>query len=144
MNKSTDDNSDAGLSNKEISWEDFSPAVYWDNNYQELRPDDKVILQHIAAFFREYFERDPCPETGRRAIDVGTGPNLYPLLSVLPWSTEILLTDISANNRAWLRRELDCPRVPWTWMPFWETLRGGREYGDIHDPVGHILEMRRT
>ncbi len=62
----------------------------------------------------------------QRAIDVGSGTNLYPALLMLPWTEQILLTDYSESNVSWLRRHVMDDDATWTWQPFWQELRRRR------------------
>jgi NNMT/PNMT/TEMT family protein len=111
-------------------WDLFDSDVYFANNYRELRKDDKRIIEIIAAFFHR---RGPREGPGR-AIDVGTGANLYPALSMLPFASEVRLCERAHSNRSWLLRELIAPQQ--SWEQFWTAIADGRaEYEKIKDPL---------
>jgi hypothetical protein len=117
--------------NAEAPWSDFSSDDYWRLNYQKLEAVDQEIIHRVSLFFMYAFaKRSPA----QRAIDVGSGPNLYPALLMLPWTEQILLTDYSANNIRWLRWHISDENATWTWQPFWRELYKLRGYNRISEP----------
>ena len=84
-----------------FSWDDFSSQDYWRHNYVTVQPEDQEIIDWVSKFFIQAFASH---DRARRAIDVGSGANLYPALLMLPWTDQILLSDFSASNVRWLRR----------------------------------------
>jgi hypothetical protein len=124
--------------NAEAPWNDFSSQDYWRHNYQEMQPVDQEIIHQVSAFFIHAFgDRRPA----QRAIDVGSGPNLYPALLMLPWTEQLLLSDYSAGNVRWLRRHVaDDDEGPWTWQPFWGELRELQGYNRIGEPRKQLRE----
>jgi hypothetical protein len=121
--------------NADVKWADFPSADYWDRNYKELLPPDKKILQLVGSFFSA-----KCPTLPRikRAIDVGSGTNLYPALLMLPWVDQILLTDYSESNVRWLRSQIMNDDMngdaEWTWGPFWRELQSIKGYNQVSEP----------
>jgi hypothetical protein len=117
--------------NAEAPWQDFSSQEYWRHNYQRVLTADQEIIGRVGSFFINSF-------TGRdraqRAIDVGSGPNLYPALLMLPWTDQILLTDYSAHNVRWLRDHVMDAHAVWTWQPFWQELEKRHGYNEIIGP----------
>jgi hypothetical protein len=107
--------------NREVPWERFDPEIYWDENYSHLRKDDQFILTTVGTFFAEYFRRqfrrEGPPTIG---IDVGSGSNFYPALTLLPWCNRIVLSDCSPTNRAWLEQHR--LEIGKTWQDFWVEL----------------------
>jgi hypothetical protein len=81
-------------------WEAFDPDQYFAYNYRELRDDDRRIMEIV----RDYFARTGV--SGARGVDVGTGPNLYPALAMLPYCRSLTLSDISHTNTRWLTGHL--------------------------------------
>jgi len=90
--------------NADANWNRFSSDDYWRRNYHELQAEDQEIIRLVSRFFIRAFAGRP---PARRSVDVGSGTNLYPALLMLPWAEQILLTDFSASNVDWLRRQLD-------------------------------------
>jgi hypothetical protein len=117
--------------NADVRWADFQSEEYWDRNYAELLLPDKKILQLVGSFFSK-----TCPLNLRveRAIDVGSGTNLYPALLMLPWADQIQLTDYSESNVRWLRGQVMDDDQVWTWEPFWRELHTFKGYNQISDP----------
>jgi NNMT/PNMT/TEMT family len=115
--------------NADARWAEFPSEDYWNRNYKTLLAPDKKMLQLVSAFFSRI-----CPMQPRvkRAIDVGSGTNLYPALLMLPWVDQILLTDYSESNVRWLRGQV--MGGEWTWEPFWRELQPLKGYNQISEP----------
>jgi hypothetical protein len=103
-----------------------------------LRADDTEIIRAVGEFFARHFSTHPWPV--ERGVDVGSGSNLYPALSMLPWCREIHLTDHSPSNVAWLKQHAAgaagaARQQPWVWQPFWDEFRDNfKGYPTIPDP----------
>jgi len=123
------------LHNAEVQWNTFSPEDYWERNYLKLQAEDQEIIRRVSQFFVAACSGRP---RARRGIDVGSGTNLYPALLTLPWTDQLLLTDFSASNVRWLRRELADDSFAWRWQPFWDELHGVERYAEIDDPRKHL------
>lgn len=123
------------LHNADVQWNRFSSHDYWQRNYHELQAEDQEIIRLVRQFFIATFKDRPL---ARRGIDVGSGTNIYPALLMLPWTDRILLTDYSASNVRWLRRQLADDCATWTWQPFWHELREAERYDEIDDPRKHL------
>lgn len=120
--------------NADAQWNTFSSQDYWQQNYHELQPEDEEIIRRVSQFFIATFRDRP---RAARGIDVGSGTNLYPALLMLPWTEQILLTDISEGNVRWLSRQL-ADGAAWTWEPFWHELREAERYNEIDNPRKHL------
>lgn len=123
--------------NADGCWEDFAPDEYWRRNYENMQAEDQEIIHRVNVFFRKVFKSHP---RAQRAIDVGSGTNLYPALLMLPWTDQILLTDQSASNVRWLHRRVMDDGAPWTWQPFWREVRDLEGYSGIGDPRGQLRQ----
>jgi len=122
--------------NAEAPWSDFSSHDYWSHNYEKMQPEDQEIIRRVSHFFIQVFDgRRPA----QRAIDVGSGTNLYPALLMLPWTDHLLLTDHSASNVRWLRRHVE-DDASWTWEPFWRELHELEGYNRIGEPRKQLQE----
>lgn len=117
----TDPTTGTDLRNSDVSWSEFDSVSYWKNNYQVLHENDILIIRAVGEFFVECFDHGSAP-TARNSIDVGSGANLYPALTMLPWSKRITLTDYSETNLKWLKQYASDLSGPWDWSPFWEEL----------------------
>lgn len=117
--------------NADVRWEDFPSQDYWHRNYKEMLPPDKEIIRLVGSFFSEAFRGHARVQ---RAIDVGSGTNLYPALLMLPWAEQILLTDYSESNVRWLRGQIMDDSGAWTWQPFWGELQALEGYDQVSEP----------
>jgi hypothetical protein len=126
------------LHNADAPWNRFSSDDYWKHNYHKLQPEDQEIIHRVSQFFGHAFA-DSSPGQ-RRGIDVGAGTNLYPALLMLPWTSQILLTDFSPSNVDWLRHHVADDDGPWTWWPFWRELQEAEGYNEIGEPRKQLRE----
>lgn len=124
------------IGNADVEWDSFDSAAYFAHNYRRLRLDDARIIQFVADFFQ-----DRGPHKWRaRAIDVGSGANLYPALTMLPFAAEVALCERAHSNRDWLEDELRHPHA--SWKQFWAAMTPGRpDYQAINKPL-EVLRSR--
>lgn len=120
------------MRNAEAPWGTFDSYEYWRSSYTRVLPEDRGIIDLVSRFFISAL-------AGRgqagHAIDVGSGSNLYPALLMLPWTSQILLTDYSANNVAWLHQNVVIiDDASWPWQPFWDELAPRNDYSQIGEP----------
>jgi len=127
----------AGGHNGDYAWDEFDSGDYYQHNYAQLRDDDRQIVKLVADFF----EAQNVP-AGARGIDVGTGPNLYPALTMLPFCDHITLYEYSASNIRWLTREKAAGWPSWeqAWQPFWDVLGLQPPYRDVAHPRDLLTE----
>ena len=123
------------VGNADVDWDEFDSQAYFQHNYGELREDDARIIEIIANFFQSAF-----PRHLGNAIDVGSGTNLYPALTMLPYSSRVTLFERAFTNRQWLKHELDEPRDSWKY--FWDAISTGRlPYANINNALD-VLHSR--
>jgi len=116
----------AAATNAEVDWEDFEPEEYAAHNYGSLRDDDRLILEKVRDFFAK------AEVSGARGVDIGSGSNIYPALTMLPFCKSIELREFSARNVGWLRRQIN--NYEDNWDKFWDVLRQDSEFAKITDP----------
>jgi hypothetical protein len=114
------------LLNSQANWDAFDSRAYRDHNYRTLRDDDQQIIIKVRDFFAGTGVVDG------RGFDVGTGSNLYPAMSMLPFCSQIDLHEYAPDNLAWLREEL--PAYDTAWDPFWAEFAANPVYARITDP----------
>jgi hypothetical protein len=119
------------IRNDAVQWSDFDAGEYWKINYASVLPEDAEIIQCASKFLIE-----ACGEPARlkRAVDVGTGTNLYPALLMLPWAEHIVFTEHASPNIDWLSDNLADAPGEWRWQPFWDLVAGLPCYRTIEDP----------
>ncbi|MEX5632597.1 SCO2525 family SAM-dependent methyltransferase [Parafrankia sp. FMc2] len=121
-------------------WDRFDPDAYYELNYSALRADDRQILEGVRAYFAT-FAAAAAAERPLSGLDVGSGSNLYPTLSMLPWCDQITLVEFGASNVAWLEKEIKAYGA--TWDEFWDVLCQEPAYGAVEDPR-RLLAERAT
>ncbi|MBM2623072.1 hypothetical protein JIG36_46990 [Actinoplanes sp. LDG1-06] len=127
-----------GLSNSDVPWDSFDSDAYFESNYRWLLREDAEIIGIVADHFRRW-----APRPGRAgAIDVGTGTNLYPALTMLPFAERVTLFERSLSNRAWLTNQLREPAE--SWEPFWAEMRGRPEYDRIAGPLDRLASCSQV
>jgi len=95
-----------------------------------LRPDDEQIISIVADYFQARKARDGWRD---KAIDVGSGANLYPALTMLPFTSEVTLYERAQSNCDWLRSQKALPNE--SWWQFWSHMTAGRpDYRGIKEP----------
>ena len=69
-----------------IDWIKFDPDQYVQDNYLYIHDEDKQIIDLLISFYARL------PKI-KSAVEVGVGPNLYPLMLMLPKAQHILAID---------------------------------------------------
>ncbi|EFC83082.1 SCO2525 family SAM-dependent methyltransferase [Parafrankia sp. EUN1f] len=133
----------AWTGNSKGPWDLFDPKEYHGDNYAVLRDDDREIIEGVRDFFVT-FAAEAADGPTLRGLDVGSGSNLYPALTMLPWCRRLTLVEFSAKNVEWLRDEVQSYGS--SWDPFWDVLSKERAYADAGDPrraLAERTEIRR-
>lgn len=125
--------------NADVEWDEFDSEAYFEHNYGELHREDAEIIRIVADFFQRVAPRD----WRERAIDVGSGANLYPAMTMLPFASEVVLYERAFTNREWLEGQLREPAK--SWQQFWDAVSDDRkEYGRIKDPLELLSRSARV
>ncbi|MBX6355188.1 MAG: methyltransferase [Micromonosporaceae bacterium] len=125
--------------NADYEWDEFDPVDYLKRNYAVLREPDRRIITEVRRYFTAVAGH-PSPPT--RGIDVGSGSNLYPALAMLPFCTEITLSDRSESNVEWLVDELRW--YSGVWDPFWTELTESPPYARIGNPRTQLYSKAKV
>jgi hypothetical protein len=124
--------------NQNYSWSQFDSEAYFQHYYGDPHPDDdKVIAQAAAAF------KHAQPKGAKLSIvDVGTGPNLFPLFVALPRASRITAWEYATSNVAWLKAELASDVLRPQWRHFWQVTRDayGPDFGLPENPIPLLRE----
>jgi len=94
---------------KQNKWAQFDPQVYLANNYRRLHEEDRMIIKILADFYRKI------PKL-QLTCEVGVGPNLYPIIALLPISKKVVAIDYSLKNIAYLTSQKK--QVDTFWGPY--------------------------
>lgn len=122
--------------NDDFAWDEFNSSAYYEHNYATLQGEDERILEAVGRFFSA---ADIPP--GAHGIDVGSGANLYPAFSMLPFCQDIVLWEWSAANVRWLKEETQSYSAEWD--PFWSVVAHYPAYAAVADPREMLARRSR-
>jgi len=106
--------------NADYSWDEFDTEAYFTHYYRELHPDDeRVIRLTVAALAQAAPAGDQL-----QVIDVGTGPNLFPLFAAMPRAARLTVWEYAPTNVAWLKAEIERDAMRPQFEEFWAVVRG--------------------
>jgi hypothetical protein len=89
------------LRNRDVDWDVWPVADYLNENYRRLHAADIAVIEHHSAVYREL------PVDGvDRSLELGAGPNLYPLMLAAAAARRIEAVEPSAAGLAYLRKQL--------------------------------------
>lgn len=91
----------------ETDWDGFDSEAYFQHNYSSLRAHNERYMHMLCDASSDW-----APES-RRVLDIGTGSNLFPVISLLPFASRIECSDRSASNRNWLESEFRGDGARW-------------------------------
>lgn len=121
--------------NAEFPWDTFDSRSYFAANYSKIRHDDQKIVEVVRDFFSVSGVR------AAEGIDVGSGPNLYPALAMLPLCETVTLYEYSDSNIEWLHGQKEHYSRPWD--AFWDVLAGDPLYEAVPDPRDELRRRAR-
>jgi len=124
--------------NVDFDWNGFDTAVYYAHNYLNLRDDDRQIIEQVGDHFVDVLD----DLQGLRGIDVGTGPNLYPALTMLPFCAEVTLFEHAKTNLDWLDEQKVNNWPSWddAWGECWKVLSDRPVYQRFDNPRNKLRE----
>ncbi|WP_435971628.1 class I SAM-dependent methyltransferase [Streptomyces sp. Qhu_M48] len=103
--------------NRDADWNAWPVADYLAENYRRLHPLDIGVIRHHAAVYRGY-----APGTLARTLELGAGPNLYPLMQAGAASRRIDALEPGAACVRYLRHQLEAGPDA-SWRPFYTLCR---------------------
>lgn len=122
--------------NEDFAWTRFDPDAYVAHYYGEPHPDDDEVVRRTAAALAAAGRDD------LEVVDVGTGPNLFPLFAAAPVAQRLTAWEYADSNIAWLKRELarDALRPPWD--HFWQVAASAHAPASLPngDPTAMLRE----
>ncbi|SDZ09926.1 hypothetical protein SAMN05444365_105311 [Micromonospora pattaloongensis] len=103
--------------NGDADWDAWPVPDYLAENYRELHPADVAVIDHHARYYGQL------PADGIDVgLEVGAGPNLYPLMLAAAVCRRIDAVEPSAASRAYLRGQLTRGADP-SWDAFYAHCR---------------------
>lgn len=126
--------------NNEFGWSNFDPDSYVEHYYADPHPDDDEVVRRTCRALASAGRAD------LEVIDVGTGPNLFPLLAALPVARAITAWEYAESNVNWVRREVQQPALRGPWVHFWEVARAahGIASPDLAAPMAGLRDKLET
>jgi hypothetical protein len=103
--------------NADLDWNRWPVPTYLAENYRDLHASDDAVIVHHSAFYR-----DIDGESLDRAVEIGAGPNLYPLFLASGAARSIDAVDCSIAGLAYLRDQIACGPDP-IWEQYWRRCR---------------------
>lgn len=97
-------------------WNKFEPYTYIQDNYATIHDEDREIIRRLLKFFTSVGKL-------RLAVDVGTGPNLYPIMLLLPYIEKVYCVEYAPKNINYLRDQLHS--LDTNWYAFWQLIKNG-------------------
>ncbi|MGE0046061.1 MAG: hypothetical protein AB7J28_13210 [Hyphomonadaceae bacterium] len=114
----------APTGNADYQWAQFDSEAYFQHYYGDPHPDDDLVIQLMVAAMKAA----PPTDAKLDMVDVGTGPNLFPLFASMPRASKLTAWEFAESNVAWLNKELASDDMRSQWRHFWATTRAA--YGD--------------
>lgn len=115
--------------NDDFAWTRFDPDAYVAHYYADPHPDDDHVVRLTCAALAALGRVD------LETIDVGTGPNLFPLFAALPVSKRLTVWEFAPSNIDWMRREFAHGELRAPWDHFWEIARAEHAVAAIPRPI---------
>ncbi|MER7952197.1 class I SAM-dependent methyltransferase [Streptomyces sp. NPDC096079] len=103
--------------NRDADWNAWPVDDYLAENYRRLHPCDIGVIRHHAAVYRRL-----APAGLARTLELGAGPNLYPLMLAGAASRAVDAVEPSAASVRYLRGQLT-HGVDDSWRPFYALCR---------------------
>lgn len=119
---------------RSYDWEEFDSDSYVAENYNIISVPDRAILKFLVDCHKRY-------PLGGSMVEIGAGPNLYPLLAASVFRARIFITDISARNLQYLKCQINSEVLsgPWpNWVDALQELDEG--YGRLEDNPNLLRE----
>jgi SAM-dependent methyltransferase len=105
--------------NADYRWAEFDSEAYFQHYYGDPHPDDDCVIRLAVAAVKSA----PPPGGEIDVVDVGTGPNLFPLFCTLPRARRLTAWEYAESNVAWLEAELRRSDTRPQWRHFWQVAR---------------------
>lgn len=103
--------------NRDADWDVWPVDDYLAENYRSLHPYDVGVIRHHAARYRRF-----APGSLSRTLELGAGPNLYPLMLAGAAARGVDALEPSAAGVRYLREQL-AHGIDDSWRPFYALCR---------------------
>lgn len=119
-------------------WEKFNPLVYIQNNYSYIHDEDKEIIKILVEFYNSL------PYL-KKSVEIGCGPNIYPLMLALSKINSIEIVEYSARNINYLQNQIK--NLDKNWFLFWDfitSLDSKRENINLVDSLRNKVKIEQS
>lgn len=103
--------------NRDADWDAWPVDAYLAENYRTLHPYDIGVIHHHAGVYRTF-----APGSLARTLELGAGPNLYPLMLAGAAARRVDALEPGAAGVRYLRGQLT-HGVDDSWLPFYRLCR---------------------
>lgn len=104
--------------NESYAWSKFDSEAYFQHYYGEPHEDDENVIKRACAALTVAE-----PTQGKLDfVDIGTGPNLFPLFLAFPRASSLTAWEYSQSNVDWLKKELASNSLRPQWRHFWNVV----------------------
>ena len=122
------------LKNSDYDWEQFRVVSYVNDNYGMRRAPDLIILECLVDFHRSL-------TPGGHGIEIGAGPNLYPILAACGIRSRVAVTDVAGVNLQYLSSQIESS-LSEPWRSWYATLLSiDADYPNIEEAPAILQDM---
>jgi hypothetical protein len=86
------------MKNADINWGEFDPYIYLKQYYETILDSDREIVVNLVKFYKKNQPKG-------RFLEVGCGPNLFPVFVALPYADKIDIVEFGEKNIIYLRQQ---------------------------------------
>ena len=115
----------------------YDVESYLDLHYSKLLAPDEIIIVALAEFHAAV-------PLGGHMVEIGAGPNLYPLLAAGPYRERIHVTDISPTALRYLRETITDGARQSIWRPFLDILEQSPIWASSREGLDQRLRANCT
>ena len=94
----------------------YDADAYVNTFYNTILPPDRAILEFLAGWHKGL------SLPGGKCIEVGAGPNLFPLMAAAPYRSSIHVTDVFGEALAYTQQALATDELCHPWQQFYDKL----------------------
>ncbi len=128
----------SGAANADFEWDKFDTEAYFTHYYRELHEDDiRVITLTCQALAKAQPTGDAL-----NTVDIGTGPNLFPLMAAMPRAASVTAWEYAPTNVAWLKAEIQRDEMRQQLGEFWDVVRKAWPGRDLPDNPYPVLRQK--
>jgi len=86
------------MKNADVNWGEFDPYIYLKQYYEIILDSDREIVANLVKFYKKN-------QPNGRFLEVGCGPNLFPVFAALPYVDNIDIVEFGEKNISYLKQQ---------------------------------------